>query len=238
MADIVLETRGVTMRFGGVNAVDGVDFFLRRDELRCLIGPNGAGKSTFFKCLAGMLTPSAGEILIDGQETTGWHPHEIARLGIGIKTQVLSVMDGLSVRENIWLAALRVLGRQGADGAVADALERLDLGDLAARPVGQLAHGGRQRVELGIVIAARPWLVLLDEPAAGMTADEIERLAAVIAEIGRQAAIIIVEHDMQFIRAIARTVTVFAQGRILMEDHVDAVMADPRVRDIYLGKKG
>ncbi|MEO9636892.1 MAG: ABC transporter ATP-binding protein [Nitratireductor sp.] len=238
MADIVLETRGVTMRFGGVNAVDGVDFFLRRDELRCLIGPNGAGKSTFFKCLAGMLTPSAGEILIDGQETTGWHPHEIARLGIGIKTQVLSVMDGLSVRENIWLAALRVLGRQGADGAVADALERLDLGDLAARPVGQLAHGERQRVELGIVIAARPWLVLLDEPAAGMTADEIERLAAVIAEIGRQAAIIIVEHDMQFIRAIARTVTVFAQGRILMEDHVDAVMADPRVRDIYLGKKG
>ncbi|MVA99816.1 ATP-binding cassette domain-containing protein [Nitratireductor sp. CAU 1489] len=238
MADIVLETRGVTMRFGGVNAVDGVDFFLRRDELRCLIGPNGAGKSTFFKCLAGMLTPSAGEILIDGQETTGWHPHEIARLGIGIKTQVPSVMDGLSVRENIWLAALRVLGRQGADGAVADALERLDLGDLAARPVGQLAHGERQRVELGIVIAARPWLVLLDEPAAGMTADEIERLAAVIAEIGRQAAIIIVEHDMQFIRAIARTVTVFAQGRILMEDHVDAVMADPRVRDIYLGKKG
>ncbi|MEP5753452.1 MAG: ATP-binding cassette domain-containing protein, partial [Nitratireductor sp.] len=202
------------------------------------IGPNGAGKSTFFKCLVGMLTPSAGEILIDGQETTGWHPHEIARLGIGIKTQVLSVMDGLSVRENIWLAALRVLGRQGADGAVADALERLDLGDLAARPVGQLAHGERQRVELGIVIAARPWLVLLDEPAAGMTADEIERLAAVIAEIGRQAAIIIVEHDMQFIRAIARTVTVFAQGRILMEDHVDAVMADPRVRDIYLGKKG
>ncbi|MEQ8452370.1 MAG: ABC transporter ATP-binding protein [Nitratireductor sp.] len=238
MADIVLETRGVTMRFGGVNAVDGVDFFLRRDELRCLIGPNGAGKSTFFKCLAGMLTPSAGEILIDGQETTGWHPHEIARLGIGIKTQVPSVMDGLSVRENIWLAALRVLGRQGADGAVADALERLDLGDLAARPVGQLAHGERQRVELGIVIAARPWLVLLDEPAAGMTAEEIERLAAVIAEIGRQAAIIIVEHDMQFIRAIARTVTVFAQGRILMEDHVDAVMADPRVRDIYLGKKG
>ncbi|MEQ8298224.1 MAG: ABC transporter ATP-binding protein [Nitratireductor sp.] len=238
MADIVLETRGVTMRFGGVNAVDGVDFSLRRDELRCLIGPNGAGKSTFFKCLAGMLTPSAGEILIDGQDTTGWHPHEIARLGIGIKTQVPSVMDGLSVRENIWLAALRVLGRQGADGAVADALERLDLGDLAARPVGQLAHGERQRVELGIVIAARPWLVLLDEPAAGMTADEIERLAAVIAEIGRQAAIIIVEHDMQFIRAIARTVTVFAQGRILMEDHVDAVMADPRVRDIYLGKKG
>ena len=238
MADIVLETRGVTMRFGGVNAVDGVDFFLRRDELRCLIGPNGAGKSTFFKCLAGMLTPSAGEILIDGQDTTGWHPHEIARIGIGIKTQVPSVMDGLSVRENIWLAALRVLGRQGADGAVADALERLDLGDLAARPVGQLAHGERQRVELGIVIAARPWLVLLDEPAAGMTAEEIERLAAVIAEIGRQAAIIIVEHDMQFIRAIARTVTVFAQGRILMEDHVDAVMADPRVRDIYLGKKG
>ncbi|MEQ9515864.1 ABC transporter ATP-binding protein [Roseitalea porphyridii] len=234
----MITVESVYKQFGGVHAVENASLRIAKGSITGLIGPNGAGKSTFFKCLAGMLTPSAGEILIDGQETTGWHPHEIARLGIGIKTQVPSVMDGLSVRENIWLAALRVLGRQGADGAVADALERLDLGDLAARPVGQLAHGERQRVELGIVIAARPWLVLLDEPAAGMTAEEIERLAAVIAEIGRQAAIIIVEHDMQFIRAIARTVTVFAQGRILMEDHVDAVMADPRVRDIYLGKKG
>lgn len=118
-----------------------------------------------------------------------------------------------------------------------DAIERLGLGDIARATVGRLAHGERQRVELGIVIAARPWLVLLDEPAAGMTAEEVERMASLIREINRDAALIIVEHDMQFIRSIAGRVTVFSQGSVLVEDHVDAVMADPRVRDVYLGKR-
>jgi branched-chain amino acid transport system ATP-binding protein len=237
MAESVLETRGMSMRFGGVTAVDNVDFKLGRRELRCLIGPNGAGKTTFFKCLTGMLRPSAGEVFIDGQETTGWDSQFIARLGIGIKTQVPSVMDGLSVRENIWLSAYRVAGRREADRLAAEAIERLGLGDIARATVGQLAHGERQRVELGIVLAARPWLVLLDEPAAGMTGAEVERMADIIREINRDAALIVVEHDMQFIRSIAARVTVFVQGAILMEDDVEAVMADPRVRDVYLGKK-
>ncbi|MDN2568595.1 ABC transporter ATP-binding protein [Aquibium sp. A9E412] len=233
----VLETRGLTMSFGGVTAVDNVDFKLARRELRCLIGPNGAGKSTFFKCLTGQLKPTAGEVLIQDEETTGCDPQAIARLGVGVKTQVPSVMDGLSVRENIWLAAYRTHGRQGARAAVDGALERLALTDIARALVGQLSHGERQRVELGIVIAAEPWLILLDEPAAGMTAEEVERMAAIIGELNRDAAIIIVEHDMQFIRSIASLVTVFAQGRILMEGPVEAVMQDRRVRDVYLGKK-
>lgn len=237
MAEIVLETRGLTMRFGGVTAVESVDFRLRRNELRCLIGPNGAGKSTFFKCLTGMLKPSSGEVFIESHETTGWDPHWVARLGIGIKTQVPSVMDGLSVRENIWLSAWRVAGSRGAARLAAEAIERLDLGRIAGATVGRLAHGERQRVELGIVIAARPWLVLLDEPAAGMTGEEVERMAGIIREINRDATVVIVEHDMQFIRSIAGLVTVFVQGAVLMEDHVDAVMADRRVRDVYLGKK-
>jgi ABC-type uncharacterized transport system ATPase subunit len=225
------------MRFGGVTAVDNVDFKLSRKELRCLIGPNGAGKTTFFKCLTGMLRPSAGEVFIDGQETTGWDSRFVARLGVGIKTQVPSVMDGLSVRENIWLAAYRVTGRKEAGRLAAEAIERLGLGDIARASVGQLAHGERQRVELGIVVASRPWLVLLDEPAAGMTGQEVERMADIIREINRDAALIVVEHDMQFIRSIAARVTVFVQGAVLMEDDVEAVMSDPRVRDVYLGKK-
>jgi branched-chain amino acid transport system ATP-binding protein len=237
MAETVLETRGLSMRFGGVTAVDNVNFKLARRELRCLIGPNGAGKTTFFKCLTGMLRPSDGEVFIDGEETTGWDSQFIARLGVGIKTQVPSVMDGLSVRENIWLAAYRVAGRREADRLAAEAIERLGLGDIARATVGQLAHGERQRVELGIVLASRPWLVLLDEPAAGMTGEEVERMADIIREINRDAALIVVEHDMQFIRSIAARVTVFVQGKILMEDDVEAVMADPRVRDVYLGKK-
>jgi branched-chain amino acid transport system ATP-binding protein len=238
MPDAVLRTSGLSMRFGGVGAVDQVDFSLGRRELRCLIGPNGAGKSTFFKCLTGMLKPSEGLIEIDGQETTGWRPHEVARLGVGIKTQVPSVMDGLSVRENVWLAANRSAGRGSVGAAVAEALERLTLGPIAGRLVGRLAHGERQRVELAMVVASRPWLVLLDEPAAGMTGEEIDHMCGLIAEINREAALIIVEHDMQFIRRIASTVTVFSQGRILVEDHVDRVMADARVRDVYLGRRG
>ncbi|CAG0996940.1 MAG: ABC transporter ATP-binding protein [Bauldia sp.] len=238
MSDVVLETRGLSMRFGGVTAVDNVDFRLRRNELRCLIGPNGAGKTTFFRCLTGILKPTSGEIHIDGHDTTGWDPHWIARLGIGIKTQVPSVMDGLSVRENIWLSAYRVAGSRDAGRLAAEAIDRLDLGTLAGATVGRLAHGERQRVELGIVMAARPWLVLLDEPAAGMTGEEVERMAEIIREINRDATVVIVEHDMQFIRSIAQQITVFSQGAVLMEDGVDAVMSDSRVRDVYLGRKG
>ena len=233
----VVETRGLTMQFGGVTAVDNVDFRLERKELRCLIGPNGAGKSTFFKCLTGQLKPSGGHVFIDGEDTTGWDPHWIARLGIGVKTQVPSVMDGLSVRENIWLSAYRTHGREKARRLADDALERLGLGAIAKSQVGRLSHGERQRVELGIVMAGEPWLILLDEPAAGMTAEEVGRMAEIVAELNREAAIIIVEHDMQFIRSIARTVTVFSQGRILIEDDVDTVMNDQAVRDVYLGKK-
>ena len=238
MADVVLETRGLTMRFGGVTAVDNVSFKLRRNELRCLIGPNGAGKTTFFRCLTGILKPTSGEVFIDDVETTGWDPQFVARMGVGIKTQVPSVMDGLSVRENIWLSAYRLTNSREADRTAGEVIERLGLGPIARATVGRLAHGERQRVELGIVIAARPWLVLLDEPAAGMTGEEVERMAGIIREINRDAALIIVEHDMQFIRQIAGRITVFSQGAVLMEDDVDAVMSDPRVRDVYLGKRG
>lgn len=233
----ILETRNLTMQFGGVTAVDNVDFKLERHELRCLIGPNGAGKSTFFKCLTGQLKPSAGHVFIENEETTGWDPHAVARLGIGIKTQVPSVMDGLSVRENIWLAAYRTHGRERARRFADDAIDRLSLGEIASATVGRLSHGERQRVELGIVISMEPWLILLDEPAAGMTGEEVARMAEIIGELNAEAAIIVVEHDMQFIRSIAKRVTVFNQGRILAEDDVDTVMNDPRVRDVYLGKK-
>lgn len=237
MAETVLETEGLTMRFGGVVAVDNVSIKLKARELRCLIGPNGAGKSTCFKCLCGLLTPTDGRVFLRGEETTGWEPHQIASMGVGIKMQVSSVMDGLSVHENIWMAARRFMDTHAARHKADEVIERLALGAIARSDLGQLAHGERQRVELGIVMAADPWLVLLDEPAAGMTADEVARMGEVIHEMTRSAAVVIVEHDMQFIRSLASTVTVFHRGRVLMEDHVDRVMADPVVRDVYLGKR-
>lgn len=235
--DVVLETRNLSMHFGGVRAVDRVDFSLWDNELRCLIGPNGAGKSTFFKCLTGQLTPTAGEVVIRDVHVAGREPHDVARLGVGIKTQVPNVFDGLTARENIWVACRRWHGAARAAALTAQTIERLRLGDIQSQRVGNLAHGQRQWVELGMVVAAEPWLVLLDEPAAGMTHEETERTAELIKEINQTAAMIVVEHDMQFIRMISKQVTLFHEGSILMEDTMDAISADPRAREVYLGHR-
>jgi len=235
--EVVLETHDLTVRFGGVVANDRVDFTLYAGELRCLIGPNGAGKSTFFKCLTGQLKPSAGNVLIRDVDTTGLDPHQVAQLGVGIKTQIPNVFDGLSVEENIWLACRRWHQARQARRLTQETLERVRLGEMRHRLVGVLAHGQRQWVELAMVMAAEPWLVLLDEPAAGMTDEETLLTAELIREINRTASLIIVEHDMNFIRSIAQTVTVFHRGAILIEDSRDRVSADPTVRDVYLGHK-
>jgi branched-chain amino acid transport system ATP-binding protein len=235
--DAVVEAEKLSVHFGGVDALDRVNFSLKAGELRCLIGPNGAGKSTFFKCLTGQLRPHAGRVFIKGEDVSGWPPFAIARLGVGIKTQVPSVMNGSSVRENLWLAARRLAGAKEADRRVAETLDRLRLGHLAASDVASLSHGQRQLAELGIVMAGKPWLILLDEPAAGLTGEDRARMAELMAELNRDAAMIVVEHDMHFIRAIAKIVTVFHQGRVLIEAPVETVLTDSRVRDVYLGRQ-
>ena len=227
----ILRTIALRRSFGGVAAVDGVDFTLGEGELRCIIGPNGAGKSTFFKMLSGQIRPSGGQILFRGQDITGDERHRIARLGVAIKTQVPSVFDGLSVVENIRLAAART----GA--SVADVLARVGMDAHARRLVGELAHGQRQWVEIGMLIAADPALILLDEPTAGMTRDEVARTTALVRELSATRAVVVVEHDMQFVRMIGGAVTVFHQGRILIEDRMDAIVRNQQVRDIYLGKR-
>jgi branched-chain amino acid transport system ATP-binding protein/urea transport system ATP-binding protein len=233
----LLEAQGVTMRFGGVSAVADVNFVLGEVELRCLIGPNGAGKSTFFKILTGQLRPTEGVIRFRGQDITGAYPHVIARLGVGIKTQVPNVFNGLTVREGIGIAAGRRKSLKRARQIVEETMELLQLTPIADMLVGQLAHGQRQWVEIATVLAQEPDLILLDEPAAGMTHEEVLRTSELIRMINQKQALVVVEHDMQFIRMIAKTVTVFNRGRILIENTVDAVLADPEVRDVYLGKQ-
>ena len=233
----LLEARNVTMRFGGVTAVRAVSMQLQNSELRCLIGPNGAGKSTFFKILTGQLRPTEGTILLNGQDVTGANPHAIARLGVGIKTQVPNVFNGLSVRENVFIGASRRRSSKRANQLADQALARLQLEPIAGRLVGQLAHGQRQWVEIATVLAQEPELILLDEPAAGMNHTEVIRTAELIRDLNRTQALVVVEHDMQFIRMIASTVTVFNQGAVLVEDDVAHVLADQRVRDVYLGKQ-
>jgi branched-chain amino acid transport system ATP-binding protein/urea transport system ATP-binding protein len=236
-ADLILETRGLEKRFGGVRAIAAVDFSLERGELRCLIGPNGAGKSTFFKLLTGQIEPSAGAVLFEGVDVTAAAPHRIGRLGIGIKNQVQDVFNGLSVYENLYLAASSSHGRRIAEARARELAARLGLEALLAAPVATLAHGQRQWVEIAMVVAREPKLILLDEPSAGMTSEETNQTALLIREVNRTATIVVVEHDMQFIRQIARKVTVFHQGRILVEDTFERVVADPMVRAVYLGRR-
>ena len=236
-SNVVLETRSLSMHFGGVVAVDRVDFSLRENELRCLIGPNGAGKSTFFKCLTGQLRPTAGDVVIRDFNVTGSEPHQVARMGIGIKTQVPNVFDGLDVEENIWLSASQSASAKRARVITSEVVERLELGEVRKSQLGSLAHGQRQLVELGMVLAGEPWVVILDEPTAGMTQDEVVRTADVIREINQSATMIVVEHDMQFIRMIAQKVTVFHQGEILVEGNMDEISSDHRVREVYLGHR-
>jgi branched-chain amino acid transport system ATP-binding protein len=237
VSDPLIETRRLSMHFGGVQAVREVDFVLAEGELRCLIGPNGAGKSTFFKMLTGQLKPTSGEVRFRGTDITSLLPHQIARLGIGIKTQVPSVFNGLSVRENLWIAAARHNRRKAAAAAVDAQIERLSLGDLADKPMSQLAHGQRQWAELGTVLCGAPSVILLDEPAAGMTVDETVRTAEIVRDINRTHPLIVVEHDMAFIRMIARRITVFDRGVILTEGDADTVFKNQAVRDVYLGKQ-
>ncbi len=237
MSTPLLETRMLNVRFGGVHATRDVNFSLQENELRCVIGPNGAGKSTFFKLLTGQTKPTSGQILFRGKDISNMQPHQPGQLGIGIKTQVPSLFNGLSVWENVWLSARRTNPKAKADLITRDTLERVGMLSHKDNLAGLLAHGLRQWVEIAVVIAADPALILLDEPAAGMSDAEVARTAELILEINRQHALVVVEHDMSFIRMIAKKVTVLHQGAIVREDTPDRVMADPLVQQIYLGKK-
>ncbi len=237
MSDYLLEAKDVAMHFGGVKALDGVDFRLRKGELRCLLGPNGAGKTTFFRCLTGTHKPTRGRILFKGADIAGKERYDIARAGMGVKTQVPSLFDGLTAHENLWLALRTVKSAAEREARIADAMERVGVSALRSGVLGRMAHGQRQLVELAMVVASDPDLVLLDEPAAGMTDVEVDRLASIIRDLNRTHTVVVVEHDMHFIRMIADQVTVFHQGRILVEGHVERILADQTVRDVYLGKK-
>lgn len=231
-----LQVHNVSMLFGGVTAVKNVNLAVEEREIRCLIGPNGAGKSTLFKIIAGQLRPSAGRVLFHGADITGEPSYRVARLGVGTKTQVPQLFDGLSVFENVWLAAFRSWSKKQAATLAADELlEELGIGNYRSAIVDTLAHGLRQRTEIAVVLAGRPRLILLDEPAAGMSDGEVDQIAAIIRRVGQERTVIVVEHDMRFVRAISTRVTVLHQGTVFLEDEAGIVLADAGVRDIYFG---
>ncbi|MET1074797.1 MAG: urea ABC transporter ATP-binding protein UrtD [Umezawaea sp.] len=240
---VLLDVRGLRVVFSGFVALDGLDFTVDEGELRFLIGPNGAGKTTLIDVITGLTRPVSGSARFGDTELVGRREHRIVRLGVGRTFQTATVFEELTVLENLDLAASFRLSlpslfrkRRGVSDEVAEALETAELTALADRPAGVLSHGQRQWLEIGMLLVQRPKLLLLDEPVAGMSKDERERTGELLQRIATTHTVVVVEHDMEFLRRYARKVTVMHQGRILREGTVAEVRDDPEVREVYLGR--
>ena len=233
----ILQTSGLSKRFGGHAAVSDVDLVVRRGEIHCLIGPNGAGKSTLFKLIVGTHQATAGTIKFLGRDVTAARPFERVRQGMSIKMQAPSVFKELPVEQNLHTA----LQRHVHGAALAREAERLlDLLDLRAdakKPAGALAHGQQQWLEIGMALALQPTLLLMDEPTAGLSPEETFKTGELIQRMNADGmTVLVVEHDMAFIRQIAQRVTVLHFGKVFSAGSIAEVIADPRVAEIYLGK--
>jgi ABC-type uncharacterized transport system ATPase subunit len=232
----LLQAEDLSARFGGVVAVAGVSLALAASGIICIVGPNGAGKSTLFNMLSGTVRPSAGRVLLSGEDITGRRVETFARLGIARKFQTPSVFERLSVLDNLAIAERRPAG-DGDRPRIADILELLELGPQAGMPAGRLSHGQKQWLEIGMALAIRPKLMLLDEPTAGMGPEETEKTASLALDLARRIAIVVIEHDMAFVRALACRTLVMHQGRVIADGAFAEIEADPLVRDVYLGRR-
>jgi urea transport system ATP-binding protein len=239
----VLELRGLSVSFDGFQALDGVDLTVEEHELRFLIGPNGAGKTTLVDCVTGLTKPTGGEIRFRGRSIRGMKEHRIVRLGIGRSFQTPTVFEALTVIENLDLAAtfrrrLPTLLRQRTRvlPEVAETLRRIGLVDVGHAPAKQLSHGQKQWLEIGMLLVQGPDLLLLDEPVAGMSPQERLDTGALLQELARTHTVVVIEHDMAFLRRFAHRVTVLHEGKILSEGSVQEVQSDPVVREVYLGR--
>ena len=239
----LLQVRGLNVVFSGFHAITDLDFALDAGELRFLIGPNGAGKTTLIDVITGLTRPASGSVSCAGQELVGRREYQVVRAGVGRTFQTSVVFEELSVIDNLDLAAgfrrrlpALLRRRHGVSDDVASALDTIGLGALADRPAGVLSHGQRQWLEIGMLVVQRPRLLLLDEPVAGMSRAERERTGELLQSVARDHTVLVVEHDMDFLRRFASTVTVLHEGRLLCEGTVAEVQADPRVQEVYLGR--
>jgi branched-chain amino acid transport system ATP-binding protein len=233
-----LQARGVTVRFGGVRAVDGVDVELRPKEILGLIGPNGAGKTTLLNVLSGYQRPATGDVLIDGRVVTGSPPHRLSRWGVGRTFQDVRPFAGLSVRENVELGALGGGRSPRAATLMADTLlERLRLADQAHVAAADLPHGAERRMGIARALAGAPRFLLLDEPAAGLNEHESDELVSDIAALGEDlhCGVIIIEHDMRVIMRLCHRIQVLDEGRTISLGTPAEVRSDPAVLSAYLG---
>jgi ABC-type branched-subunit amino acid transport system ATPase component len=243
-----LETVGLSKSFGALPVAQAIDFALEPGARHALIGPNGAGKTTFINLITGKLAPSAGAIRLGGEDVTRLGEAERVKLGVARTFQINQLFRGLSTLENVALAISEREGRAGDMFRVAGSrpalieeayalLERLGLGADALRPVRELAYGRQRLVEMAIALGLRPRVLLLDEPAAGVPAAESRVILEAVAALPPEIAVLIIEHDMDLVFRFAREITVLVQGAVLTRGTPDAIRADRRVREVYLGER-
>jgi len=240
----VLRTEALTIRFGGLTALDGINFEVQRGEIRAIIGPNGAGKSTFFNCLTGVLRPSSGRILFNGEDITGLAPDRISQKGIARSYQITNILPNATTLENVRIAvqsrrhSWSMLRHHSAYRDIMDKAEavlesvglRAKADDLAAN----LSHGEQRNLEIGIALATEPELLCLDEPTAGMSAAETHDTMELVRRIAKDHTILIVEHDMQVVMALAQRITVLHYGDLLAEGTPAEIQQNPQVLEVYL----
>jgi len=244
----IIYLEDVTVSYDGFKALSRLNFYMDRRELRVVIGPNGAGKTTLLDVISGRAKPEHGRVIFgDHTDLLPLRENDIAGLGIGRKFQTPSVFVNLSVWDNVELSLKRAskgvfatLLERDAGGErerIAATLATVGLADKAARPAGALSHGEKQWLEIGMVMAQDPELLLVDEPVAGMTDEETARTGELLESIAADRSVLVIEHDMEFVRQIARKVTVLHQGTVLCEGPVDQVQNDPRVLEVYIGRR-
>jgi urea transport system ATP-binding protein len=249
MTDAIIYLEDVTVSYDGFKALSRLNFYMDRRELRVVIGPNGAGKTTLLDVISGRVKPEHGRVIF-GRNTdlTVLSENQIAALGIGRKFQTPSVFVNLTVWENVELSLRRpskgvlatLMSRDGGEARdrIAATLDTVGLGAKGGAPAGALSHGEKQWLEIGMVMAQDPELLLVDEPVAGLTDEETARTGELLLSIAAERSVLVIEHDMEFVRQIARTVTVLHQGSLLCEGRVEQVQRDPRVLEVYLGHSG
>ncbi len=245
MTENILEIRGLVTVVSGYTILDQLDFSIERGELRVMLGPNGAGKTTLIDMISGRYKPRAGKIYFQGSDITGMTPHKIFVRGISRKFQVPNLYETLSVFENVMVsleghrrvfASLFHKVTSSESDKIWEILEFIGLQKKAHDPADTLSHGERQWLEMGMMVASNPKLVLLDEPTTGMAEDGKLRTADLIQRIAETHSVMLVEHDMHVVRRIAKRVSVLHQGRILVEGDLDEIMNNEQVKEVYLGK--
>jgi urea transport system ATP-binding protein len=244
MHTYLLAAEGLTVSFDGFRAVDDLCLYINKDELRVIIGPNGAGKTTVLDLISGRTRADSGTILFQGDELTKLREHQIVRRGVGRKFQTPSVYESLTVFENLEMSYPKGRTAFGAwrFDRTAEVIQRveeiasiIELTDRLYDAAELLSHGQKQWLEIGMLLIQDPLLMMLDEPVAGMSAPEREQTAALLKRICKGRAVIVVEHDMDFVRSIAHRVTVLHQGKVLAEGPMEKVQNDPKVVEVYLG---